>query len=79
MIRYRSLNPVLTPTLPQERDGIVANVVFPTGIDRRDDLSTPDRFDVYYGMADNRVGAARLDLPDYLPEGTDADSPEAKV
>jgi predicted GH43/DUF377 family glycosyl hydrolase len=79
VIRYRSANPVLTPTLPQERDGIVANVVFPTGIDRRDDLGAPDRFDVYYGMADNRIGAARLDLPDRLPAGTDADSPEAKV
>lgn len=79
VIRYRSPNPVLTPTLPQERDGTVANVVFPTGIDRRDDLGTPDRFDVYYGMADNRIGAARLDLPDRLPVGADADSLEAMV
>jgi predicted GH43/DUF377 family glycosyl hydrolase len=79
VIRYRSVEPVLNPVLPQERDGIVANVVFPTGIDRRDDLGTPDRFDVYYGMADNRIGAARLDLPDHLPPGADADSPEAKV
>jgi hypothetical protein len=44
--------------------GTVANVVFPTGIDRRDDLGSPDRFDVYYGMADNRIGVARLDVPD---------------
>ncbi|MEI9969483.1 MAG: hypothetical protein WDM87_13000 [Terracidiphilus sp.] len=51
----------------------------PTGIDRRDDLGTSDRFDVYYGMADNRIGVARLDLPDRLPVGADADSPEAKV
>ena len=50
-----------------------------TGIDRRDDLGTPDRFDVYYGMADNRIGAARLDLPDRLPAGADADSSDAKV
>jgi len=67
LIRYRSVQPVLTPILPEERDGAVANVVFPTGIDRRDDLGTPDRFDVYYGMADNRIGVARLDLPDRLP------------
>ena len=67
VIRYRSAEPVLTPVLPQERDGTVANVVFPTGIDRRDDLGTPDRFDVYYGMADNRIGVARLDLPEQLP------------
>ena len=79
VIRYRSIEPVLTPMLPQEKDGTVANVVFPTGIDRRDDLGTPDRFDIYYGMADNRIGVARLDLPDHLPVGTDADRPDAKV
>jgi predicted GH43/DUF377 family glycosyl hydrolase len=45
VIRYRSTEPVLTPTLPQERRGTIANVVFPTGIDRRDDLGSPDRFD----------------------------------
>jgi predicted GH43/DUF377 family glycosyl hydrolase len=79
LVRYRSIKPVLTPVLPQERDGTVSNVVFPTGIDRRDDLGTPDRFDVYYGMADNRIGVARLNLPDHLPAGADADSPAAKV
>ena len=41
-------------------DGTVDNVVFPIGIDRRDDLGMPDRFDVYYGMADYRIGVARL-------------------
>ncbi len=79
VIRYRSAEPVLTPVLPQERRGTVANVVFPTGIDRRDDLGSPDRFDVYYGMADNRIGVARLDLPEFLPQGGVADAPEAKV
>lgn len=66
-IRYRSPEPILMPESAQERKGIVANVVFPTAIDRRDDLGQPDRFDVYYGMADNRIGAARLDVPDLLP------------
>jgi predicted GH43/DUF377 family glycosyl hydrolase len=79
VIRYRSPEPVLTPELPQELSGTVANVVFPTGIDRRGDLGKPDRFDIYYGMADNRVGAARLDLPEVLPPGGAADPPEAKV
>jgi beta-1,2-mannobiose phosphorylase / 1,2-beta-oligomannan phosphorylase len=78
-IRYRSAEPVLTPVLPQERHGAIANVVFPTGIDRRDDLGSPDRLDVYYGMADNRIGVARLDVPDFLPPGAVADAPEAKV
>jgi predicted GH43/DUF377 family glycosyl hydrolase len=79
VIRYRSAAPVLTPTLPRERDGTVANVVFPTGIDRRDDLGLPDRFDVYYGMADNRIGVARLDVPAILPPGRAVDSPDAKL
>jgi len=79
VIRYRSVEPVLTPSLPQERDGTVANVVFPTGIDRRDDLGSPDRYDVYYGMADSRIGVARLDVPDFVPTRGVADPPEAKV
>jgi predicted GH43/DUF377 family glycosyl hydrolase len=67
LIRYRSPEPVLAPDLPKERQGIVPNVVFPTAIDRRGDLGLPGRFDVYYGMADNRIGVARLDLPEHLP------------
>jgi len=67
LIRYRSAEPVLSPVLPQERLGTIANVVFPTGIDQRDDLGSPDRFDIYYGMADKRIGVARLELPDSLP------------
>jgi predicted GH43/DUF377 family glycosyl hydrolase len=79
VITYRSVEPILTPTLPQECDGTVADVVFPTGIDRRDDLGTPDRFDVYYGMADNRIGVARLDLPEQMPTEAVADASEARV
>jgi len=76
VICYRSSEPVLTPHLPQERRGIIANVVFPTGIDRRDDRGALDRFDVYYGMADYRIGVARLDLPDFLPSVGVADASE---
>jgi predicted GH43/DUF377 family glycosyl hydrolase len=79
IIRYRSREPVLTPELPQERQGIAANVVFPTAIDRRDDLGCPDRFDIYYGMADQRIGVARLDVPERLPLGGLADPPLATV
>lgn len=68
-ILYRSPEPVLTPELPEERIGTIANVVFPTGIDQRSDLGAPDRFDVYYGMADNRIGVARLDVPEELSSG----------
>lgn len=75
LIRYRSPEPVLTPELPNEREGIVPNVVFPTAIDRPDDLGLPGRFDVYYGMADKRIGAARLHVPVCLPSGAPADGP----
>jgi predicted GH43/DUF377 family glycosyl hydrolase len=78
MILYRSAHPVLTPALPQERHGMAANVVFPTGIDRRDDLGLPDRFDVYYGMADSRIGVARLDVPACLPTGGANDSANSR-
>jgi len=78
IIRYRSREPVLTPLLSQELWGTVPNVVFPTGIDKRDDINMPDRFDVYYGMADNRIGVARFDLPESLPHEVAADSPKAK-
>ncbi len=57
----------------------MANVVFPSGIDRCDDLGMPDRFDIYYGMADNHIGVAGLDLPEFLPAEGFADSPKAKV
>ena len=60
-IIYRSPQPVLTPETDLERKGIVDNVVFPTAIDERSDLG-PRIFDVYYGMADYAVGAARITL-----------------
>ena len=78
-ILYRSPEPVVTPELLEECHGTIASVVFPTGIARRDDLGLPDRFDVYYGMADNRIGVARLDVPERLPPGGVADLPEAKA
>lgn len=63
-ILYRSRHPVLSPDLPEEQVGTIANVVFPTGIDCRHDLGMPNRFDVYYGMADNRIGVAKMEIPD---------------
>jgi predicted GH43/DUF377 family glycosyl hydrolase len=78
-ILYRSREPILTPTLPQERHGVVSNVVFPTGIDRRDDRGGRECFDVYYGMADSRIGVARLILPEHLPSECCADPPLGAV
>ncbi len=66
-ILYRSADPVMTPSTSEETEGVVANVVFPTGIDCRTDIGEPDRFDIYYGMADSRIGVASLVVPTRLP------------
>ena len=58
-IRYRSTEPLLEPETNEEQEGIVPNVVFPTGIDDRGE----GRADVFYGMADSRIGWARLTYP----------------
>ena len=64
-VLYRSPRPILEPTLPQETEGIVPSVVFPTATDLRDG----GRLDVYYGCADSVLGAARLTIPPALPSG----------
>ena len=58
-ILYRSPKPVLVPETRRERYGVVNNVVFPTGLDPRPDLGELT-YDVYYGMGDFSVGAARM-------------------
>ncbi len=55
-VAARSTTPLLEPSTEGERDGMVPNVVFPTAIDPRGDGSA----DIFYGMADSRIGAARL-------------------
>lgn len=62
-ILYRSPVPLLAPDTDEELRGVVDNVVFPTAIDARPD----GQYDVYYGMADARIGLARLTLPQALP------------
>jgi predicted GH43/DUF377 family glycosyl hydrolase len=52
----RTEQPLLEPETDEERAGIVPNVVFPTALDDRSDGTA----DVYYGMADSRIGVARL-------------------
>jgi predicted GH43/DUF377 family glycosyl hydrolase len=66
-IRYRSPQPVLRPETPSECVGMVHDVVFPTGIDVRSD--SPRDFDVFYGMADSRIGRVRLQLGDSVTAG----------
>jgi predicted GH43/DUF377 family glycosyl hydrolase len=52
----RSPEPLLAPETEEERSGIVPNVVFPTAIEEIDGVHY-----VFYGMADSKIGAARLD------------------
>lgn len=67
-ILYYSTEPVIKPETKDELEGIVNNVVFPTGIVERTDLRFSHRafgytervFDVYYGMADRLIGRFRL-------------------
>jgi predicted GH43/DUF377 family glycosyl hydrolase len=59
IVRYRSPTPILRPETADERHGVVADVVFPTGLDIRPGAAPRD-FDVYYGMADSRIGRARI-------------------
>jgi predicted GH43/DUF377 family glycosyl hydrolase len=55
----RSVEPLLEPELPEERSGIVPNVVFPTALEPVQDSESP-AYHVFYGMADARIGVARL-------------------
>ena len=57
-VLYRSKRPALEPE-GEERAGIVDNVVFPTALD----ASGGGRIDIYYGIADSKIGVARLDTP----------------
>ncbi len=52
----RTASPLLSPETDDERSGTVANVVFPTAIEQVDGVSY-----VFYGMADAKIGVARLD------------------
>jgi predicted GH43/DUF377 family glycosyl hydrolase len=78
-IRYRSKDPLLTPELPEEKQGVVPQVVFPTGIDRRDDLDQPNRYDVYYGMADRQIGVFRIKVPETLPSEAQSDAAQGRL
>lgn len=64
-VLYRTGRPILMPGADDQL-GVVPDVVFPTAVDQRADLGTPNRVDVYYGMADSRIGVATLTLPHVL-------------
>ena len=52
----RTAEPLLSPETDDERTGMVSNVVFPTAIEEVDGVHY-----VFYGMADAKIGVARLD------------------
>jgi len=39
----------------------------------------PDRFDIYFGMGDTRIGAASIILPKTLPAAGMVDSIDARL
>lgn len=53
-VLWRSSQPLLVPETEEELRGEVNDVVFPTGVDVRGHA-----IDIYYGMADSRIGVAR--------------------
>jgi predicted GH43/DUF377 family glycosyl hydrolase len=52
----RTSTPLLEPVTEEERSGIVPNVVFPTAIEEIDGVHY-----LFYGMADSKIGVARID------------------
>ena len=58
IVRYRSQTPAMVPEGIDETHGIVNDVVFPTAICELGDRS----YEIYYGMADARIGRARVQL-----------------
>jgi predicted GH43/DUF377 family glycosyl hydrolase len=58
-VLYRSPAPAFVPETADELRGMVNNVVFPTAIDVRPGAGPRD-YDVYYGMADSRIGRIRV-------------------
>lgn len=63
-VLYRSPTPILSPDARDEQHGVVDNVVFPTALDDRGNGVV----DVYYGMADAKIGVARLQVPSKIRE-----------
>jgi predicted GH43/DUF377 family glycosyl hydrolase len=56
VVLARTSEPLLSAELAEEKHGIVPNVVFPTAIEQID-----GNYFAFYGMADSRIGVARLD------------------
>jgi predicted GH43/DUF377 family glycosyl hydrolase len=73
IILYRSPQPLIVPETAAEVRGTVHNVVFPTAIDRRQSAA-PRAYDVYYGMADARVGRLAVEIGASTPAASARES-----
>ena len=62
-VLFRLQEPLISPELPWEREGVVNNVVFPTGT-----ALFGDELYIYYGAADQSVGVAQVSLKELLDE-----------
>ncbi len=56
VVLARTAEPLMAPSTADETEGTVGNVVFPTAIEVIDGTTY-----VFYGMADSKIGVARLD------------------
>jgi predicted GH43/DUF377 family glycosyl hydrolase len=63
-VLYRTPLPILEPQTDDERNGLVNDVVFPSAADLRADGT----LDIYYGAADHVIAAARVTVPERLPQ-----------
>lgn len=59
----RLSTPLFSPDLDWEKDGVVNNVVFPTGTILKEDI-----LHVYYGAADKRIGVASMNINELIAE-----------
>ena len=59
----RLSHPLISPTLKWEKEGVVNNIVFPSGT-----AIFGDNLYIYYGAADERVGIARVSLHGLISE-----------
>ena len=66
----RTSEPIFIPETADEQSGTVPNVVFPTAIEQVDGVHY-----VFYGMADSKIGVARLDRLPSSAEGVSHEAP----
>ena len=59
----RLTKPLISPSLKWEKEGVVNNIIFPTGT-----AIFGDDLYIYYGAADERVGVAKIKLDTLLTE-----------